>query len=163
MDAHEFERKLRERLATRWNCTDPVGVQPDVLEQSLRFVQGSLPDLYLCFLKTCGVYAGTLFFDYHWKVETGEARNREMRLPSEDREISLRPDLYTFLDYIGDYFWCLPLGGNSDPEVLMFDNTELSPTNFQFSDFILKWEQFEAPSNSELRELRRLSGLIEDS
>jgi hypothetical protein len=144
MDAHEFEQKLRERLASRWKCPNPVGLEPEDLERALSFVEGPIPDLYKCFLKTCGVFAGTLFYEYHWKLGTRETRNRQLRLTSEEVEVRLPPNLYTFLDYIGDFFWCFFLHGDPDPEVLMFDLVELNPV-MRFSDFMLKWEQLEEP------------------
>jgi hypothetical protein len=125
MEAWEFEQKLRERLVTRWGCANPIGVQPEVLEESFKLLQRPIPDLYRCFLFTCGEFAGTLFFEYDWKVETQEARNHEMRLVCEEFNVRLPLNLCTFLDYLGDYFWCFNLSGNSDdPEVLMFDLTQ---------------------------------------
>lgn len=63
---------------------------------------------------------------------------------AEDSAVTPPDSVFAFLDYIGDYFWCF-CAGEADPTVLLFDHCQFTEINYQLSDFLLKWEQYETP------------------
>lgn len=145
MEPLEFETRLRQRLKDRWNCDHPKGLSNSEIEESLGMPIAELPAIYVAFLHVCGADGGDLFYMYHWSAESRGERNQRLNPVAEEYEFELPPHLYTFVDYIGDYFWCFQLGNGDDPPVIRYDLDAIVPVTSELSEFFLTWEQCEAP------------------
>ncbi len=138
----DFCDALRRRLAERWACPAPTGLTLETIRTVSAFFPHELPDVYQRFLMVCGRDAGELFLEYEWQTEHLQSMNERMLSYAEYSGVATPEFVFTFLDYIGDYFWCFRCG-ESDPQVLLFDHCEFADTGFRLSEFLLRWEQYE--------------------
>lgn len=141
---HSFERQLRTRLRDRWNCDAPAGCLTSEIE-SLQEINGcELPAVYRQFLSVCGHRAGDLFRDYNWSLSTRGCRNAELRLVCDEFDLVPAGPTFSFLDYLGDYFWCFELSGDPNPIVIRHDTGwQWLPLPTRLDTFLLTWEQHE--------------------
>ncbi|MEZ6135209.1 MAG: hypothetical protein R3C53_09895 [Pirellulaceae bacterium] len=144
MNAETFEIQMRARLASRWNCSEPRGFSQESILAGLHFTDMRIPQIYERFLRICGADAGSLFFDYEWSLASREARNSELDLQLTEYEIEKPKGFFTFLDFMGDYFWGF-CDDEEDPHVLMFDQLQFADLSLRLSDFLTRWEQLETP------------------
>jgi hypothetical protein len=141
---NDFERQLRGRLRTRWDCAAPRGFSRHDIEQTAGIDVSRLPAVYPRFLETCGREAGSLFRDYNWSLSSRVSRNAELRLVCQECDLRPPAPAFSFLDYIGDYFWCF--GESSDPNpVVMRHDSEVQWLTLpvRLDEFLLTWEQLE--------------------
>ncbi len=134
MTTDAFQTQFHTRLTERWSCPAPVGLSVEEITELVGIHHNQLPAVYIAFLTTCGRQAGNLFYDYHWTAESRVTRNQEMHLVAEELDFRLPNNLFTFLDYIGDYFWCFDLQTGEDPAVLRYDLVELVDCETRLSE-----------------------------
>jgi len=147
MTGTEFETRLRDRLKRwqPWYCDSPKGISPADITGLLGIPVDELPGIYVTFLRVCGSDPGKLFSDLHWSPESRKARNGVLQRAAEEYEFELPPRLFTFVDDIGDFFWCFQLGEGDDPPVYRYDLDSIHRVGDHLSHFLLEWDQEEVP------------------
>jgi hypothetical protein len=141
---NDFERRLRQRLKSRWQCEAPLGYRRGEIERDAGIELSNLPAVYVRFLETCGREAGGLFCEYHWSLNSRVARNEELRLVCEEFDLPPPAHVFSFLDDLGDYYWCFAPSSDPNPPVLRYDTGVAWITlPLRLDEFLLTWEQFE--------------------